>query len=205
MTSGNRFVVSPIWETPWFKSGKGFTLRRSGGWSLVGIVTARSGIPFSVYDYNNIEIGYTVPRLTPSGPVTYHVGSPQAVGPNEFSSLTVPIPASFAPLNSTLGISDLGPFPAGMTHRNAFRAPGAWNTDMAVAKSFMVTERVGLEFRAEGFDTLNHHNMYTFTPNLYYAGPTSTPLQVIGLKGGLNTFASGGNNDERRFGQSRLG
>jgi hypothetical protein len=210
----NRFVVSPIWETPWLKNQNGFAGHALGGWSLVGIFTARSGIPFSVYDYNNIEIGYTVPRLTPSGPVTYHVGSPQATGPNEFSALTVPIPDNFAPLNSTLGISDLGPFPAGMTHRNAFRAPGAWNADMAVAKHFKVTERVGLEFRAEGFDVLNHHNYYVNTTDLYYDGlvPNSTltalvdpaPLTVTELKGGLGSLATGGNHDERRFGQFSL-
>jgi|GEM_PF-182030 hypothetical protein len=210
-----RLVASPIWETPWFKSGKGVTRQALGGWSLVGIFTARTGIPFNVYDENNLEIGYTVPRLTPGAPITdYHVGSPQAVGPNEFNALTVPIPESFAPLNSTLGISDLGPFPANMVHRNAFRAPGAWNADMAVAKSFRVTERVGMEFRAEGFDVFNHHNYYVNATDLYYDGlvPNSTqtalvnpaPLTVTELKGGLGSLATGGNHDERRFGQFSL-
>ena len=62
----HRFVVSPIWETPWFKSGKGGMTEALGGWSLVGVFTARTGMPFNVYDYDNIEIGYTVPRLTPA-------------------------------------------------------------------------------------------------------------------------------------------
>ncbi|MGB9199543.1 MAG: TonB-dependent receptor, partial [Terriglobales bacterium] len=203
----HRLVVSPIWETPWFKSGHSFESEAFGGWSLVGIFTARTGVPFNVYDYDNIEIGYTVPRLTPATEPNFHVSSnPQQIPnqPNNWALLNVPIPASFDPLNTVTGISDLGPFPAGMTARNAFRGPGAWNLDSAVGKKFRVTERVGMEFRAEGFNIFNHHNMYTFTPNLYYAGPTSTPLQVIGLKGGLNTFASGGNNDERRFGQFSL-
>jgi hypothetical protein len=91
-----------------------------------------------------------------------------------------------------------------MTARNAFRGPGAWNLDTAVGKKFKLTERFGMEFRAEGFNIFNHHNMYTFTPDLYYGGPTATPLEVTGLKGGLNNFATGGNNDERRFGQFSL-
>ena len=117
-------------------------------------------------------------------------------------------------MNSTLGISDLGPFPANMVHRNAFRAPGAWNADMAVAKSFRVTERVGMEFRAEGFDVLNHHNYYVNTTDLYYDGlvPNTAgtallnpaPLTVTELKGGLGSLATGGNHDERRFGQFSL-
>ena len=76
--------------------------------------------------------------------------------------------------------------------------------DAAVGKKFKITERYGLEFRAEGFDIFNHHNMYVNTPGLLYAGATSTPLEVIGLKGGLNTLATGGNHDERRFGQFSL-
>ncbi len=199
-----RLVVSPIWETPWFKSGKGVETQVLGGWSLVGVFTARTGIPFSVYDYDNIEVGYTVPRLTAATTPNFHTGTPQAVGPNVFSALSVPVPESFAPLDSNLGISDFGPFPANMTGRNAFRGPGAWNLDMVVGKKFKVTERFGLEFRAEGFNVLNHHNYYVNTTDLYYADPTSTNLVVDEFKGGLNTFATGGNNDERRFGQFSL-
>jgi hypothetical protein len=205
----NRFVVSPIWETPWFKNGKGFLHQAAGGWSLVGIITIRSGIPFTVFDYSNDYNFYTVPRLTPATPVTqYHVTSPQIAGTNIFNALTVPLPASFAPLDPALGISDFGPFPSAMTHRNAFRGPGAWNSDLAVGKKFSLTERVGLEFRAEGFDVFNHHNYYVNSTDTYYDGavsaPQTSPLEVTELKGGLGNLATGGNHDERRFGQFSL-
>jgi hypothetical protein len=120
-----------------------------------------------------------------------------------FTALTIPVPASFAPLDSALGISDFGPFPNGMTGRNAFRGPGAWNTDIGLAKRFPITERVGLEFHAEGFDVFNHHNLYV-TTDLDYPGPTTPPLTVTELKGGLGSLATGGNHDERRFGQFAL-
>jgi len=201
----NRFVLSPIWETPWFKGGQSFTGHVLGGWSLVGIFTARSGTPFSVFDLTNVANFYTLPRLTPATPITdYHVGNAQLVGPNTFNVLSVPVPASFAPLDPTLGISDFGPFPANMTHRNAFRGFGAWNTDLAVGKKVKITERVGLEFRAEGFDLFNHHDLFVNTTIPYYAGPTTTPLEIVALKGGLGSLATGGNHDERRFGQFSL-
>jgi hypothetical protein len=200
----NRVVISPIWETPWFKSGNGFARETLGGWSIVGIVTARSGTPFSIFDYNNNLNFYTVPRLTPASPITdYHVSNPVETAPNLFSVYTPPVPASLAPLNPTLGISDFGPFPADMTHRNAFRGFGAWNTDMAVGKNFKVTERVNLSFRAEGFDVFNHHDYFVNTSNLYY-GLGNTALTVTALKGGLGNIATGGNHDERRFGQFSL-
>ncbi|MFZ0686850.1 MAG: TonB-dependent receptor [Terriglobales bacterium] len=199
----NRFVVSPIWETPWFKSGKGIENQVLGGWSLVGIFTARTGVPFSVYDYTNVEIGYTVPRFIPATTPDYHVShNPQNLGGNNFQGLVLPLPAAEVPFNSELGYSDLGPFPSNMTGRNAFRGPGAWNLDTALGKKFKITERFGMEFRAEGFNVVNHHNMYVFTPGLAY--PTTGNLVVDELKGGLNNFATGGNNDERRFGQFSL-
>ena len=98
LMSGTAFVVSPIWETPWYKKGKGLATNLAGGWSLVGVFTVRTGTPFSIYDNNNVSSGYTVPRLTPATPITqYNVGSPENVGVNLFSALSVPVPASFAP------------------------------------------------------------------------------------------------------------
>jgi len=205
----NRFVVTPIWETPWLKSGHGALGEVAGGWSISSIITARSGVPFSVFDYSYDENFYTVPRLIPSTPITsYNVGSPTLVAghPNQFKVLSVPTPAAIGPLDPTLGISDLGPFPSDMTHRNAFRGFGAWNTDLAVGKAFRVTERVGLQFRAEGFDVFNHHNYYVNTTDTYYGlgVPDNVPFEVTALKGGLGTLATGGNHDERRFGQFSL-
>jgi hypothetical protein len=204
----HRFVVSPIWLTPWFKNGRGFLPQTLGGWSVSGIFTARTGTPFSVFDYTNDANFYTVPRLTPATPPQWQTGTPvpsTAAGAfNTWNALTLPLPASFAPLNPALGISDFGPFPANMTGRNQFRGPGAWNLDMAVGKNFRLTERLGLQFRAEGFDIFNHHNFYVNTTTLAYQGATTTPLDVTEMKGGLGSLATGGNHDERRFGQFAL-
>jgi len=69
--------------------------------------------------------------------------------------------------------------------------PRAWNLDTSVGKKFKLTERFRPGVRAEGFNIFNHHNMYTFTPDLDYFPATTTPLEVTGLKGGLNNFATG--------------
>jgi hypothetical protein len=76
--------------------------------------------------------------------------------------------------------------------------------DAALQKNFKLTERFGLVFRAEGFDILNHHNFYVNTTTLAYFSYTPTPMQVVEQKGGLGTTATGGNHDERRFGQFSL-
>jgi hypothetical protein len=41
-------------------------------------------------------------------------------------------------------------------HRNSLRGPGLTNLDIALAKTTAITERVGLEFRVEYFNALNH-------------------------------------------------
>jgi hypothetical protein len=201
-----RLTVAPIWQTPWFKQGTGIERHALGGWALSGIYTARGGVPFSVFDYSEDETFYTVPRLEPATSFYSEKVSkkPQMLGPNQFNGLNIPLPKSFTPLSSTLGISDFGPFPSDMMHRNSIRGPGAWNVDASLHKTFPLTERVAMEFSADGIDVLNRHNFYVNTSTLQYGGVTTTPLYVQELKGGLGTLATGGNHDERRFGQFAL-
>jgi hypothetical protein len=204
-----RMTISPIWSLPFFKNGGSMIEKEAmGGWTISGIGTIRTGAPFSVFDYDNELNYYTVPRLTPSQPITnYKVGKPEVIdpvnSPNQYNALTIPGPASFAPLNPVLGISDFGPYPAGMTHRNCFRGPGAWNMDVALDKKFPITKGINAEFRAEGFNVLNHHNYYVNSTTLAFFGPASN-IGVTEEKGGLGSLATGGNNDERRFGQFSL-
>ena len=201
-----RLAIAPIWQTPWFKQGNEIERQALGGWALSGIYTARGGVPFSVFDYSEDETFYTVPRLEPATPFSSASVSkkPQVVGANKFNGLNIPLPKSFVPLSSTLGVSDFGPFPSDMMHRNSLRGPGAWNFDGSLHKTFPLTERVGLEFAADGIDVLNHHNFYVNTTTLDYGGVTTTPLFVQELRGGLGTLATSGNHDERRFGQFSL-
>jgi len=204
----NRVVVAPIYELPFYKSGRGWKRQALGGWTVVGIFVARSGVPFSVFDTTNslnAGAGYGIPRYVPTSPITStSAHTPQNVGPNQYTILTLPT-ANETPFNPVLGISDFGPFPGNMTGRNMFRGLGAWNLDAAVTKSFQLTERFKLEFRAEGFDIFNHHNYYTLETNLDAANFTGTPITVTALKGGLGTNnVTGVNHDERRFGQFAL-
>jgi hypothetical protein len=205
----HRVALSAVWTEPFFKGRRDAFAQVAGGWTVSPIFTARTGTPFSVMDsFNSLNAGSGtgIPRYTPTTPISsFSVGSGVAEGPNDFNLLTLPIANSFT---GDLGVSDFGPYPSNMTRRNAFRGPGAWDFDMAVSKNFKLTERLGLEFRAEGFNLFNHHDMFVngffndaanfMTPS----GPTS--VVVSGKKGGLGSLATGGEHDERRFGQFAL-
>lgn len=205
----HRIVLSPIWQTPWFKHGHSLLTELAGNWTASGIFTARTGTPFSAFDFTYNANAYSgVPRIVPETPIRqFKPGHAQNVGVNQFQIMTLPGANDIAPFNPTLGISDFGPFPSNMMGRNVLRSPGAWNADASVSKRFKFTETVDLEFRAEAFDLLNHHNLYVNESALSVTNDPGTigdPLPVIAEKGGLNSIALGGNHDERRFGQFSL-
>jgi hypothetical protein len=55
--------------------------------------------------------------------------------------------------------------------RNQFVGPGQWDADMSLFKNFKVTERVGLQFRAEGFNVFNHTNFLLASTASGTSGP----------------------------------
>jgi hypothetical protein len=201
----HRLVLAPIYELPWYKGRRGVKGEALGGWQIAGIYTVRSGAPFTIYDSTNNLSGYNVPRYAPSSAIrkwkyTKAIASDNT---NNLYTLVSGLPAGTPISNSALGgISDWGPYPASTTQRNAFTGPGAWNLDLAVSKKFPVTEKVNLELRAEGFDILNHHNLYVYQAvndqaNYLNADGTPGALSVYAKKGGIN----GSTSEERRFGQ----
>jgi hypothetical protein len=94
---------------------------------------------------------------------------------------------------SALGL----PYP----ERNNYFGPGYWNVDMNFFKNFKLTERFGLQFRAEMYNIFNHHNQYINQTNLDASSlvnnsGNSTPF-IQTEKGGPAGFA-GTAFDERR-------
>jgi TonB dependent receptor-like, beta-barrel len=204
----NHFGFAAIWNEPFFKGSRGFLGQVAGGWAFDPIFTARSGTPFSISDttscLNCLTGPYGIPRYTPSSAISsFHTGAGADAGsPNTFNLLSLPAANSFTGL---LGVSDFGPYPSTMTTRNQFYGPGAWSFDLAMSKTFPVTERLKLEFRAEAFNIFNHSNMYFngFIADAGLSAPGS-PIVIQGKKGGLGVLANDGQHDERRFGQFAL-
>jgi len=211
----HRLVLAPIYQTPYYKGGHGAFKQALFGWQFTGIYSVRTGTPFPYFDSSNDSQaggGYNVPRYAPSAPLTkYAFKSTNGASGNGNNTYVIgKLPAAVSYANPALaipdfpnGISDWGPYPANMTARNAFRGPGAWNLDLAVSKSIPIHERVNLAFRAEGFDLLNHHNLYIQeslddVANVGYG----VPVPITASKGGIGN--NGGANDERRFGQFSL-
>jgi len=204
-----RFVLSPIWNTPWYKGQRGWKGEALSGYHISGIYSVRSGTPFTVTDSSNslnAPFGQGIPRYAPASGTAQKlaksaIGSNFSGTPNNF--LLASLPAALNYSNPAFGgISDFGPYPATMTGRNYFTGPGAWDLDAAISKTIPVTEKFSLEARAEGFNVFNHSNLYEngVQNNVAnYGYGVSIPIQ--GKRGGVSSSSAG---DERRFGQFAL-
>jgi hypothetical protein len=179
----NRFTLSGTWNIPWGNNlSNGFERQALGGWSISPVLNIRSGLPYSIYDCTNLgATGYTCPRWIPSQAVNQDgsASNSSAVAPNLFTYLSLPLDSNGNVLNNgdalavpvcqyldhggTCLYSNSG-LPQG--HRNAYRGPGYWNFNFVVAKTFKVTERFNMQFRAELYNAFNHSNYYINAGNL---------------------------------------
>jgi len=151
----HRFIANFTYEIPSPKGANGWMRQVVGGWELNGIILARTGPPFTVYDCTRVLSACS--RAVMSGSVTY--GSTPVADANRFNFLDLSnlTPGEFVDKNGT---AEFGPFPSNMSKRNQFRAPGVWNTDLAIYKNFQIKEGKRLQLRLETYNTFNHANLF---------------------------------------------
>jgi hypothetical protein len=194
----HRFVSSFNYEVPYFNSvDNSFVRHLLGGFSLTGIFTARSGNPFTVFDCTTGS-GGACPRYRPAGGSVEFNGSsnPASVGANAFNYVNLPAANPF--VNPLSGNGVVGPFPADMTKRNAFRGPGYWNMDMGLYKRIRFSEKYSMQLRLEAFNVFNHSNLFISPGSLDISGFTDAAGNPIPsfITANRGVFTSG--NLERR-------
>ena len=173
----HRFVGSMNYEVP-FEGKSGIAKHLLGGWSLNSIVVVNTGYPFTIYDCTNGNA--TCARLLPNGPVTVNTGNPPSTGdPNSFTMVNLASQTLRVPPGRDGTDYNFGPFPAGMTKRNAFRGPGFWNVDAGIYKRIRFSERYSLQLRGELFNVFNHANLFTD-----YTSPDVSSGNVLAYRNG---------------------
>jgi hypothetical protein len=169
----HRWVSSFLWELPGPTAGAAKWIL--GGWQTNGILTIQSGSPFTVVSGQDRALSGTGtqrpdlvgdPHLDPGR-------SRQELIAQYFDASAFALPA-------------LGSY--GNSGRNTLIGPGRWNLDFALFKSFRLRESVGLQFRWEMFNALNHANLANPRRNITAARPgqidaTSEPrIMQAGLR-----------------------
>ena len=174
-----------VWELPfgrgkqWLHDVNSVLDRMVGGWSLSGVFTMQSGVPFTVFSsgftYNDSVM--TPANCTGCSPNMGHVhwegGAPFAEGsaqyyftPDQVSKFSIPDPGQ---------LSNVG--------RNYFRQPHYYNLDMSIGKRFRLTESQGFQIRLEAQNVTN---------SVMYGLPASTRFNsgIFGYMTGQTAYSN---------------
>jgi len=136
---GRRISAGFVYNLPGGRSG-----RLLGGWQLSGIVTVQDGTP--------LDPLYVASDPTNAGTFTR---------PNVVLGQSISLPAGQRTPEhwfNTNAFSAPAPYSFGDAGRDIIPGPGIEMMDLALHKRFRISERFGIEARAEVFNSLNHPN-----------------------------------------------
>jgi hypothetical protein len=182
------FTSSAIWQLP---VGRGHAVLGDasraldaviGGWQLASVGTSRSGLPLNVTLSRSASVlpdqinNSQRPNLVPG----------QSLYPSHRTPADWLNVAAFAvPANETWG--NLG--------RNAIRAPGHWQADLALQKRSQLWEKLAMTFRAEAFNIFNvaqyGNPVVSLSSKTVNGVPTITPGSFGLINGAFNTAPTG--------------
>jgi hypothetical protein len=155
-----RFVVSYVYEPPFFQHSGALVRNTLGGWKLAGVTTIQAGHPLAVLDTNasnlygisgpdsdfaELSPSCTLSQVNTSGSVQSKINN--FINQSCFSGVPYPI------------ISADGGTAFGNTRPGIVHGPAQNNTDLSLIKNISLrwpNEKAGVEFRAEMFNAFNH-------------------------------------------------
>ncbi len=183
----HRFVGHYLWEIPWSKNLTGAKGKVLGGWSVSGIVGHRTALPVTIFAgtrrsvNNNSLLGGGIVQA--DGDVSlFRPVVPGTAAADAIPGAVVPVGSTLAAELCLRGVVTSGtascpntsnfPFTQpllgnfGNSGRNRLRLDKLFNTDFAILKDTLITERVKLQFRWEIYNLFNTPNFNDFVNNL---------------------------------------
>ena len=150
-----------VWELPWMRTQQGVIGHILGGWQFSGVQTFQTGLPLTAFignagcnegtGANCVDaIGSACFGPTPVGCRVNLVGDPNANAPHSITGDWFNASAFSVPTATQTDLPSERP--------GTIRAPGFWNTDLALFKNIKFTEVFTGQFRLESFNTFNHTN-----------------------------------------------
>jgi len=181
------FIANFLYELPFLKANSGFLGKTLGGWQISGIIQEQTGTPTSVgkgTDYVGVGLDgslaggvgqywvYSGAPLNYPHQIVTNSGNPGADSAQWFATTD-------ASGNKLFTQPPAGTFNHQQGIRDLIYNPGFNNVNLGLFKKFAITERTGLQFRAEAFDVFNHPNW-----NGVNTDPTSTSFGKVTGKNG---------------------
>ncbi|HSR06043.1 MAG TPA: carboxypeptidase regulatory-like domain-containing protein, partial [Bryobacteraceae bacterium] len=136
--------------------------RLKEGWQLTGVQAWHTGVPFSLGEGDQANLGNNFDNPRPN----YVAGCDVYANQNVHQWYN---PKCFAA--STYGT-------VGTLGRNVLVGPGYVDTDIGILKNTRITERINLQFRAELFNLFNHANFNFPSTAVFSAGSIFTNYQA---------------------------
>ena len=155
------FIMNYSWELPFFRNNA-LSGKILGGWQLSGITQFQTGTPSSVAastDY--VGVGQDG-SISNGGQFWAMNGNPEVL--KGFAANGNNDPNFWFRTTNSDGSSIFtqpakGTFVSQTGIRNPIHNPGFENFNVGLYKRFSITERTGLQFRAQAFNVLNHPNL----------------------------------------------
>ncbi len=178
-------IINYLYELPFFRGQNSILSKTLGGWQVSGISQFQTGTTCSVLsnnDYAGVGVDGNWDSCGGSGQFWIINGKPEVLGNFAKGGATDPTHyfQTINPDGSPIFVKPApGTFNQQTNIRNFFHNPGLQNWNIGLFKKFAISERTGLQFRAEAFNAFNH-------PNLNGAGTNPNDLATFGKVTGKN-------------------
>jgi hypothetical protein len=148
----NVAFVNFVYQLPFFQDSSNHFLKAVvGGWELSGIVTMESGAPLNL-GVNGENAASVIPNA--GGSSNWNNGNrPNLTGPITYPKT---VAEWFNPASFSTPACLTGPDCWGNLGFDALRGPGRDDWNLSLIKTFAITERFKVQFRADSFNVWNH-------------------------------------------------
>lgn len=154
-------IANFLYELPVFRNRSNLAGKLLGGWQVSGIAQFQSGTPSSVAVGNDYAGVGQDGSISNGGQFWVMSGTPSIVG-NMAHNGSSDAAYWFKTTNSSgapiFTAPQTGTFNLQNGVRNSIYNPGFNNWNLGLFKKFSITERTGLEFRAQAYNAFNHPN-----------------------------------------------
>jgi hypothetical protein len=164
----NRFVFAPVYIAPLLKGRSEFSPLNLAlsGWQVSGILTLADGLP---YDISYGGFGTSRSLYCDIYRTEYACPDiPNQIAPVQFTNPRKRNASGNSPVftSTPFGLEPIGSF--GNVHRNPFHGPGINNTDMILAKNFILSADgvIRLQLRMESDNVFNHTQFHNPDGNI---------------------------------------
>ncbi|HKV24191.1 MAG TPA: carboxypeptidase regulatory-like domain-containing protein [Candidatus Acidoferrum sp.] len=152
----HRVALSTVYDIPAYRRNA-WTRLTTQNWHLSALYQVQTGMPFTISVFGDTANSGTV---LGENPIRANVTGQPVFGPGTHTPAEWFNPAAFAAPSA---------FTFGNAGRNSVYGPGLQTLDLALERSFNITEKTSFEFRAEAFNSLNQTNLGT--PNRFVNEP----------------------------------